>query len=723
MGKALIVANNGEASYKVSVLYNRAQVEREKAGIEQSLETLEPELEQAQESLGFLELETAEVAMTVNALIDDLKEDGSPVSLTDLISRHNQIRSSRGLSQLTGVSVLHAAAQGHADWLAANNRTGHTGANGSSAVDRITQSGYPWQNGGGYGENVAVAPPDAESAMTAWMNSPGHASNVLNPNWEHIGAGYACRSEGSYKHFWVVVFGSTESSVATGDPAPNLLCAGSRDNVPEAIREQMELLAMTAENRDIARAQVAQLIGRQLEMQQRLAAIARIPEDPVHQAWCADYTDSLAGEVATAVIPGEGTARTIVLPAYHGEHVWAPEKGQMMPRSAMTPAQVFFNAAVLPGWQRWHPLHRTGELTAVDFNTDTATVLLDDDQSSAQELPITQPQRSLSGVPVKYMQCDAEAFVVGDRVVVEFGGDWQTPRVIGFESSPRACPIDWPDLRIRLRFDRTQWDKSAEGTISNYARRWSWSAGCEWWSATRVHSRSSNWTRNIFAFIDPDDQQFVDPETDSLVFGVNIAHESNVGPDYPFWTEGETFDIAGVTDTISTGSNYCVRTGTIYPDPENPTFVLARWNLLAATVADSPDAELCASDGLPSNASMTGLTTVWGAPNTQATGLGAPRDPPGWVYATNPPVGYTVETQGVGDWQTVEETAIVVSSSLLEIESGLVALGLPVEFELSQMVEATKVTRWYDLTAIEPVPIQPGGTAVNWYVRYTVREV
>jgi uncharacterized protein YkwD len=46
------------------------------------------------------------------------------------------------------------------------------------------------------GENVAFNYPDDNSVMTAWMNSPGHAANILDPSYTQIGVGIAFDSQG-----------------------------------------------------------------------------------------------------------------------------------------------------------------------------------------------------------------------------------------------------------------------------------------------------------------------------------------------------------------------------------------------------------------------------------------------------------------------------------------------------------------------------------------------
>jgi uncharacterized protein YkwD len=46
------------------------------------------------------------------------------------------------------------------------------------------------------GENVAFNYPDDNSVMTAWMNSPEHRANILDPSYTQIGVGIAYDSQG-----------------------------------------------------------------------------------------------------------------------------------------------------------------------------------------------------------------------------------------------------------------------------------------------------------------------------------------------------------------------------------------------------------------------------------------------------------------------------------------------------------------------------------------------
>jgi hypothetical protein len=105
--------------------------------------------------------------------------------------------------------------------------------------------------------------------------------------------------------------------------------------------------------------------------------------------------------------------------------------------AAPGPFSSFFNQALLPAWQKWRPMYRVGTIT--ELAGDRCTVVLDAATSSQQSIDVNH-SGILSNVPIDYMDCDGQAFDVGDRVVVEFRNqDLTKPRVIGFESHPQGC--------------------------------------------------------------------------------------------------------------------------------------------------------------------------------------------------------------------------------------------------------------------------------------------
>lgn len=165
-------------------------------------------------------------------------------------------------------------------------------------------------------------------------------------------------------------------------------------------------------------------------------------------AWCADYTEGASGEVATLEIPNE--PQTVLIAP--GGRAPVDADGELRMRALMTPEQAYYNAAILPGWQKFKPTYRSGVITAI--NGDTADVALDEAKSSASgiadiglaniEFNVNQTS-TLTNVPIVYQDCNGEAFSIGDLCVVEFQGqNWTNPKIIGFKSNPIACNRNFP---------------------------------------------------------------------------------------------------------------------------------------------------------------------------------------------------------------------------------------------------------------------------------------
>ena len=153
------------------------------------------------------------------------------------------------------------------------------------------------------------------------------------------------------------------------------------------------------------------------------------------EAWCVDYTVDATGEVGTIEVPGE-PVHILLQPECR-----APESGDggLLSRALMAPYQAYYNAAILPGWQKFKPTFRLGVITAIDYDEDTCNVTLDVAESTAQDLDVNQAT-ALNGVEIVYGECNSAPFLVNDRVVVRFDGqNWETPKVIGFESNPVPC--------------------------------------------------------------------------------------------------------------------------------------------------------------------------------------------------------------------------------------------------------------------------------------------
>lgn len=172
----------------------------------------------------------------------------------------------------------------------------------------------------------------------------------------------------------------------------------------------------------------------QAALQRELARWQAITVEEERDAWCADFTEDATGSVATIDVPGE-SAQVLIAPSAPAP---TAAHGQLVAREVQTPAQVFWNAAALPGWQKYMPTFRVGVITTMNQD-ETANVTLDEAKSSAQNLDINKVTE-LESVEIKYMECDAAVFEVGDHVVVQFEDqDWDKPKIVGFASNPKAC--------------------------------------------------------------------------------------------------------------------------------------------------------------------------------------------------------------------------------------------------------------------------------------------
>ena len=56
------------------------------------------------------------------------------------------------------------------------------------------------------GENIAKGYSTPERVVDAWMNSPGHRANILNPSYTMIGVGYVYDPYTTDANYWTQVF-------------------------------------------------------------------------------------------------------------------------------------------------------------------------------------------------------------------------------------------------------------------------------------------------------------------------------------------------------------------------------------------------------------------------------------------------------------------------------------------------------------------------------------
>jgi uncharacterized protein YkwD len=119
-----------------------------------------------------------------------------------VIKLTNKERAKAGCKALKSNSLLKSAAQKHSVDMAKKDYFSHTGKDGRSPFDRMTDAGYSFSAAA---ENIAAGQRTPADVVEGWMNSAGHKKNILNCTYTEIGVGYA--KGGSYGTYWTQDFG------------------------------------------------------------------------------------------------------------------------------------------------------------------------------------------------------------------------------------------------------------------------------------------------------------------------------------------------------------------------------------------------------------------------------------------------------------------------------------------------------------------------------------
>jgi uncharacterized protein YkwD len=133
----------------------------------------------------------------------------------------NQQRSRRGLPSLSISSQLNGSAQAWNSMMVSTDVFTH----GTNFAGRISAVGYDWQYAG---ENIATGYPTPASVVSAWMASPPHCRNILDPHFRNVGTGESpagIPSERSGSATWTQDFGLlTSQSPPSGNTGPQKGC-------------------------------------------------------------------------------------------------------------------------------------------------------------------------------------------------------------------------------------------------------------------------------------------------------------------------------------------------------------------------------------------------------------------------------------------------------------------------------------------------------------------
>lgn len=131
----------------------------------------------------------------------------------EVLQRLNALRASGAVCGTTAYAATGAlawnktflqAAAGHSTDMAQKNYFSHTGQDGRSPSQRVTEAGYIWSN---TGENIAGGQRSVEQVMAGWTNSPGHCQNLMNPNFRDVAVACVRNDASTYRLYWTMNLG------------------------------------------------------------------------------------------------------------------------------------------------------------------------------------------------------------------------------------------------------------------------------------------------------------------------------------------------------------------------------------------------------------------------------------------------------------------------------------------------------------------------------------
>ncbi|MGH1449691.1 MAG: CAP domain-containing protein [Pseudomonadaceae bacterium] len=107
---------------------------------------------------------------------------------------------------LTMNPALRCAARVHSKDMADRGFFDHTNPDGEDPFVRMERAGYSYFTAG---ENIAAGQSSPAQVMQGWMDSPGHCSNIMNPDFAEIGVGTFEAEDGAYRYLWTQAFGAS----------------------------------------------------------------------------------------------------------------------------------------------------------------------------------------------------------------------------------------------------------------------------------------------------------------------------------------------------------------------------------------------------------------------------------------------------------------------------------------------------------------------------------
>lgn len=99
---------------------------------------------------------------------------------------------------------LYSAAFGHSADMAQRNYFEHRSPAGTSVRDRVSAAHYKWR---GLGENIAAGNRSIAEAVQAWLDSPEHCENLMDPKFVDVAVACVAQPASEWGTYWTMVLG------------------------------------------------------------------------------------------------------------------------------------------------------------------------------------------------------------------------------------------------------------------------------------------------------------------------------------------------------------------------------------------------------------------------------------------------------------------------------------------------------------------------------------
>lgn len=140
-----------------------------------------------------------------------LASAGQKLTIDAVVDATNQARAARGLPALRVSDALAEASMEKAADMATAGYFAHTSPKGQEPWYWFAKNDYPYLLAG---ENLAINFSDPSKLLSAWLSSPEHKANILNPNFREIGVSVKTFNAGGREYTVVVELFGTPQTVS-----------------------------------------------------------------------------------------------------------------------------------------------------------------------------------------------------------------------------------------------------------------------------------------------------------------------------------------------------------------------------------------------------------------------------------------------------------------------------------------------------------------------------